>query len=173
MDPQPQPGQADDPRLQPLIDYLAQHKDRINIEALRKQLVEAGHDPTLVTEASRRVSGRDPAVAQPLAWPFGLLIAFLNLMITVPLFFWVADMLANLFRTLNNNLLWLPLPFMLVILPPIVELLVGYRLRSGPRERLGRALVWGGIFTLSTMGVLLLLFGVCVAVIFGIFAVNM
>jgi hypothetical protein len=49
--PQPLPGQAGDPRLQPLIDHLAQHKDRINIEALRKQLIEPGHDPVLVAEA--------------------------------------------------------------------------------------------------------------------------
>jgi hypothetical protein len=173
VDTQPPPDQADDPRLPPLIDYLNQHKDRINIEALRKQLLDSGHEAALVDAAYQRVTGQAPGNTKPLAWPFGLLIAMLNLGLTVPLAFFLADLQTSVFPALNNNLLWLPLPIMLIALPPIIQLLVGRRLSGGSRDRLGRALVWGGIFSLIVIGSLLLLFGACVVIIIGLYGMNM
>lgn len=173
MDVQPTPNQADDPQLLPLIDYLNQHKDRINVEALRKQLLDSGHEAALVDAAYQRVTGQAPGNTKPVAWPFGLLIALLNLGLAVPLAFLVADLLTSAFPALNNNLFWLPAPIMIVALPPIVQLLVGRKLSGGPRDRLGRALVWGGIFSLIVIGSLLLLFGACVVIIIGLYGMNM
>jgi hypothetical protein len=167
VDVQPPPDQADDPRLQPLIDYLHQHKERINIEALRKQLLEAGHEAALVDAAYQRVTGHAPGNAKPMAWPFGLLIAIVNLGVTLPLALFMGDWLTRIFPVLNDNLLWLPVMLMVIGLPPVAQLLIGRMLKGGPRDRLGRALMWGGIFTMVAIGGVLLLFGACVIIIIG------
>ena len=161
MEPQ-QPPPGDDPRLAPLIAYLEQHHERINIEALRKELHEAGHPPELVDEAVRRVVG--PEASLPPAWPQGLLIVLANLFVVPFAFSLTASLITALFPTANSSGLWLPLPLLVAAALPGVELLQGRRMRGGPRDRLGRALIWGAVATLAVMGVLLILFGVCVAV---------
>jgi hypothetical protein len=159
IEPQRTPSD-DDPRLGPIIAYLEQHRERINIEALRKQLREAGHPPELVDEAVRRVVGEEGQ--KPPAWPFGLLIALANFVILPFLFAGMVNLLLAIIPAANNNLLWLPLPLLLIAVVPVAQLLIGRRLREGPRDRLGRALIWGGVFTLAGMGLLLLLLGACV-----------
>lgn len=161
MEPQ-QPSPGDDPRLAPIIAYLEQHQERINIEALRKELREAGHPPELVDEAVRRVAG--PEASLPRAWPQGLLIVLANLFVAPFAFNLITSLVIAIFPAVTTNVLWSVLPFVAMVVLPVVELLVGGRLRGGPRDFLGRVLIWGASATLAVMGVLLILFGICVAV---------
>lgn len=162
MQPEPPPG-GDDPRLRPLVDYLEQHRGQINVEALRKELRSAGHPPELVDVAVRRVVGEQPAKA--LAWPFGLLVALANL-VAIPFpFFGLIGIIVDAFPAANDNFYWLGIPLLAAALIPGAELAVGLRLRGGPRDRLGRALIWGAALTFIGMALLLVLFGICVAVI--------
>lgn len=166
MDPSPQPG--DDPRLRRLIDYLEQHRQQINVEALRKELLRAGHPPELVDEAVRRVAGDE--AGKPRAWPVGLLVMVANLIVMAPLLFGLIGATVSLVPAANDNLLWLPAPVLLVALIPVGELLAGRRLRGGPRDHLGRVLSWGATFTLIVMGLLLVLFGICVVLVISAFS---
>lgn len=161
---EPQPPAGDDPRLRPLVAYLEEHRQRVNVEALRKELLRAGHPPELVAEAVRRVAGDAPP--RPRAWPFGVLIGLANLLLLPFLFLVLVDLTTSIFPATNDNLLWVPVPLLAVAAVPGAQLAAGLRLRGGARDRLGRALIWGAAIALAGLAVLALLFGICVAIIF-------
>ncbi|HMQ33325.1 MAG TPA: hypothetical protein PKD53_21515 [Chloroflexaceae bacterium] len=161
---EPQPPAGDDPRLAPLVAYLEQHRRQVNVEALRKELLRSGHPPELVAEAVRRVVGAAPP--RPPAWPLGALIGVANLLLLPFPFVGLIELIASSFPAANDNLLWLPVPLLVTAAIPGAQLAAGLRLRGGPRDRLGRALIWGAAIALVGMAVLALLFGICVAVIF-------
>lgn len=164
---QPQPPSGDDQRLQPLIAYLQQHRGQFNDEALRRQLVEAGHAPALVDEALRRVGPN--ASPRPPAWPIGVLIMLANL-VAIPAMglglLWLATQSPS---PVGAVLGWLSLGVGPVTL--LAEALAGSWLARGPRERLGRALIWGvGLTVAATVALGVLAFGVCIALIAGLSA---
>lgn len=161
MEPVPPPG--GDPRLQPLIDYLEQHRRQITTPALRAQLLAAGHPPELVDEAVRRVeSGPD---RKPAAWPMGLLAMLANIVALPALLIAGGSVAGWLYRAAGLDLWWLP--FLLILLILIGEAVAGLRLRGGPRDRLGRALIWGLGFKLIALALAAMAAGVCIAVVLG------
>lgn len=166
MEPHAPPG--DDPRLQPLVGYLEQHQGQFDRAALRQQLIDAGHPPELVDTAVARVGGAPQR--KPLAWPYGLLVMLANLIVIPPLFGGAAGLIGALFPASTNDLLWLIAPLLIGGAPLVAELAVGLRLRGGPRDRLGRTLIWGVAFTMITVALLALLVGICIAVLFGGFS---
>ncbi|NTU82718.1 MAG: hypothetical protein HGA45_25670 [Chloroflexales bacterium] len=163
MDTQSSVG--DDPRLQPLVEYLEQHQRQINLAALRKQLLEAGHPADLVAEAVRRVEAGSPR--RPLAWPLGLLVMLANIVVLPPLFAGLAGLTTSISPTSNDSLVWLIPPLLVAALLLGGEFVVGLRLRGGPRDRLGRTLIWGAAFTMIAFALLALLFGICLAILVG------
>ncbi len=164
MEPHASPA-PDDAALQQLVDYLEQHRGQVELEALRRQLLDAGHPPELVAAAVARIGGAP--VRKPVAWPFGLLIMLANLIVLPMLFGVLASVVTSLFPASNDNLLWLIAPVLAVGLALGGELVGGRRLTGGPRDRLGRALVWGAAFTMIALALLALLVGICVAVLFA------
>jgi protein-S-isoprenylcysteine O-methyltransferase Ste14 len=164
MEPHASSG-PDDAALQQLVDYLEQHRHHVSLEALRRQLLDAGHPPELVAAAVARVGGTP--VQKPVAWPFGLLIMLANLVLLPILFGGLASLVTSLFPASNTNGLWLIAPLLAMGLALGGELIIGRRLTDGPRDRLGRALVWGAAFTLIALALLALLVGICVAVLFA------
>lgn len=154
----------DDPALGPLIAYLEQHREQVNIVALRKQLIAAVHPQALVDEAVRRIEAPRGVPRTP-AWPAGLGIMVLNLALIYPAFFLVTVISGE-----SVSWAWLPLAGLGLLY--VAELVVGLRLRQGPREFLGRALVWGAGFTASVLALLALLFGICVAIVVGLYSTG-
>jgi hypothetical protein len=151
-----QPPSDEDAALQPLIDYLQQHREQINLEALRKELITAGHPPELVDEALKRI---EPNAVRPSAWPFGLFIMLMNL-VSMLLFVCPVSWFAMLTIQNSSAFGWFFMALVLVLL--IGEIVVGMRFTNGPRDDLGRALIWGASATLVGSIVLTILAcGVC------------
>ncbi|MEI6179699.1 MAG: hypothetical protein WCP31_03005 [Chloroflexales bacterium] len=156
---------ATDAELQPLLEYLEAHRAQISLAALREELLAAGHAPELVDEAVRRVEANTPRKA--LAWPFGLLVMLVNFVVIgvlQALLFALASLLPS---SAVSGILGL---FILGLGPLclIGEIVIGVRLTNGPRERLGRALIWGGSFSLILPVLLgVLLFGICLVFLNG------
>ena len=156
---------ATDAELQPLLEYLEAHRAQVNLAALRKELLAAGHAPALVDEAVRRVEAKTPRKA--LAWPFGLLVMLANFVVIGVLQFLLALIGSRLPSSAVSSILGL----LIVGIGPLCligEIVVGARLTNGPRERLGRALIWGGIISLILPVLLsVLLLGICLVFLNG------
>jgi hypothetical protein len=163
---EPQPPSDDDAHLQPLVDYLEQHRQQINLEALRKELLTAGHPPELVDEAVRRVQGNPIRKAR--AWPFGLLIVLANLVVIGLIEAGLNALIPVLPSPFNVIFGWIAIGSGPVLL--LGEIIVGARLSNGPRERLGRALIWGAVFSvLFTVVLIILALGACFVLLSGAF----
>ncbi|MEI6181128.1 MAG: hypothetical protein WCP31_10265 [Chloroflexales bacterium] len=163
---EPQTPSDDDAHVQPLVDYLEQHRETINVEALRKQLLEAGHPPELVDEALRRI-GHNP-IRKPWAWPFGLLIVVANLVLVGAIETGLFSISSALSGTVSTLVGWIALGLVPLVL--IGEIIAGVRLTNGPHDRLGRALIWGAIFSVITVIMLVILaFGACFMLLSGSF----
>ena len=156
---------ATDAALQPLLEYLEAHRAQVNLAALRAELLAAGHAPELVDEAVRRVEASTPRKA--LAWPFGLLVMLANFVVIGVL----QSLLFALASLLPSFAFIAILGWVIVGLWPLYfvgEIVVGARLTNGPRDRLGRALIWGGIFSLILPILLgVLFFGICLVLLSG------
>lgn len=155
----------EDPNLAPIVAYLEQHRAQVSVEALRKQLLAAGHPEPLVDEAIRRLRAAEPP-RPPAAWPLGLGFMVLNVALVSLILVVGGNMAANSFSS--------PLPvFVVALLPLVAELVAGLMLRGGPRDRLGRGLLWGLGFTASLVALGALLFGICVAIVVALYSANL
>jgi len=73
-----------DSNLGPILAYLRENSGRYSTAALRKQLLETGHPAEDVDLAIQIFEHENPA-ARPLGWPWMVLIAILNTVLTIGL----------------------------------------------------------------------------------------
>ncbi|MFV9503517.1 MAG: hypothetical protein AB4911_03035 [Oscillochloridaceae bacterium umkhey_bin13] len=168
---QPPTAPLDEGQIQVLVDYLNQHRDQINIAALRKQLIQAGHPQALVDEAVQRVNPSAQAGAGNALGTFGLVIIFsiANLMFLPLISFALNDLVIRLIPDFGR-LLWGPFLFIssVIILPLIIQIVIGARMSNGQTGIIGKGLLLGAAIPLGIFGVIVFLFGVCFAVL-GLF----
>jgi hypothetical protein len=155
-------AEAERERLrQQMLGYLREHGGRYELEALRQQLLAAGQDPGLVEEAIARAGVTGPPPVER-AWPLGLGIAAINIF-ALPFVFGALGSLAG---GSDSALIVVGLLPLLVL---VGELVAGLLLLNGPRRRLGKALLWGLLFSFAIPLILgVLLIGVCLVIIAGI-----
>lgn len=135
--------------------YIEQNRNQYSLSALRKQLLDAGHPNTIVDEALRRINaGGKGGGSMNWLWGFGFML--LNLIALIPLLLilgaWVDD----------SGILSLAL----LGLSQLGLLIAGFVLRNTKRERLGRIILWGMLFSAGAVGLLALAVGICVALVF-------
>jgi hypothetical protein len=73
--------------LEALLAYLAENAGRFSMDALRAQMVKAGHRPDAVERALRVYQGTEPPPDPP-AWPGAVMVAIVDLVL-VGLFAWL------------------------------------------------------------------------------------
>ena len=131
--------------LDSLLSYLRDNSSRFPVEALRAQMVKAGHEPAAVERALRVFQGAEPPPDPP-SWPWAVVVAFVDLLM-VGLFAWL---FTHGHKQSGCSVLGL-LPVLCLL-----EFIVGLTLlASRDRQRLGRALFFG----------VLLFFGVSLAIV--------
>lgn len=138
-----------------MVAYLRQHGGQYDPDALRRQLLAAGQEPTLVDRAVRQ-AGLPARRAEELAWPLGLLVALLNSFL-LPLVSGLISILGNTSSTA------VAIGTGVALLVLLAEGVLGVLLLRGTRPRLGRALLWGLLFSLVVpivFGLLLLGIGI-------------
>jgi hypothetical protein len=131
--------------LDSLLSYLRENSSRFSPEALRAQMVKAGHKPEAVERALRVFQGTEPPPDPP-SWPWAMVVAFVDLAM-VGLFAWL---FTHGYKQGGCSIIGL-LPVLCLL-----EFVVGLTLlASRDRQRLGRALFFG----------VLLFFGVSLAIV--------
>jgi hypothetical protein len=140
--------------LEPLLAYLRENAGRYSLEALRTQLLEAGHT---VETADRAVSAfryeqsQHAAPREKSAWPIAILVALLNLAIP-------SGIIAMLAALDGADETWA----LLLVIPALLytgELIGGIvLLTTGSNRRMGKALLYG----------LALFVGICVVAFGGL-----
>ncbi|NJN16119.1 MAG: hypothetical protein HC822_07470 [Oscillochloris sp.] len=145
--------------------YIEANRDRYELEALRGTLVQSGYADDVIAAALTQIGPvkqprrkRNPGDGPPPTWPFGLLVMVAN---------YVA---ISLFLTLEVAVVTNGIIFGIGTLLVLGgETVAWFVLRRGPRERLGRILVQGALFTVlltfGSVAILALLIGACLAVI--------
>jgi hypothetical protein len=119
--------------LKALLAYLKENAPRYSVDALRAQMVKAGHSPAEAEEAIAVFQGRLRPPEGP-AWPLAVGIALLD--------FQLAWILATLFQSLGAGKIscgaaaLLPLIYLGQIVAGVTALAAG-------RDRQGRALILG------------------------------
>ncbi|MEA2602699.1 MAG: hypothetical protein QOF89_3691 [Acidobacteriota bacterium] len=132
--------------LEALLAYLAENAGRFSIDALRAQMVKAGHRPDAVERALRVYQGTEPPPDPP-AWPGAVMVAIVDLVL-VGLFAW-------LFTHAHKQSGCVILSLLPVLC--LLQFVVGLTLLASTdgRRRLGTALFFG----------VLLFFGVSLAIV--------
>lgn len=132
--------------LEALLAYLAENAGRFSMDALRAQMVKAGHRPDAVERALRVYQGTEPPPDPP-AWPGAVTVALADLVL-VGLFAW-------LFTHAHKQSGCVILSLLPVLC--LLEFVVGLTLLAAVdgRRRLGKALFFG----------VLLFFGVSLAIV--------
>jgi hypothetical protein len=132
--------------LEALLAYLAENAGRFSMDALRAQMVKAGHRPDAVERAIRVYQGTEPPPDPP-AWMGAVIVAVADLVL-VGLFAWL---FTNAHKQSGCVILSL-LPVLCLL-----EFVVGLTLLAAVdgRRRLGKALFFG----------VLLFFGVSLAIV--------
>lgn len=162
-DQPPASAPAPDPEAEQLrraIDYLKRHRGDYEDRSLRDTLIRSGYPAATVDAAMSSLF--TPAVAsterRPRAWPFGMLLALFNIGLLAIVAFVEASIANDLVITG-----WLGLALL------AGELIAGLALRISSRERLGRILILGPIFTVAAaallVGLIILLVGICFAIL--------
>ena len=72
------------PSLDPILAYLREHSDRYSLAALRRQLLQTGHDPKDV-DLAIDIFQHENAPPRSSAWPWMALIVVLNTVLTIGL----------------------------------------------------------------------------------------
>lgn len=128
-----------EPSLEPLLAYLREHSSRYSLEALRTQLIEAGHAPEAADRAVaafRYEQGQRTGAPERSAWPIAILVAVLN--------FAVPAGIIGVLAVLDSSDEALALLFLLPVLAYLGELIAGIVLLStGSNRRLGKGLLFG------------------------------
>ena len=131
--------------LDALLAYLTENAGHFSLDALRAQMVKAGHKPASVELALRVFQGTEPPPDPP-SWPGAVTVAVVDLVL-VGLFAWL---FTHAHKQSGCAIIGL-LPVLCLL-----EFIVGLTLlASGGRQRLGRALFFG----------VLLFFGVSLAIV--------
>jgi hypothetical protein len=132
--------------LEALLAYLAENAGRFSMDALRGQMVKAGHRPDTVERAIRIFQGTEPPPDPP-AWPGAVIVAAVDLVL-VGLFAW-------LFTHAHKQSGCVILSLLPVLC--LLEFVVGLTLLASMngRRRLGQALFFG----------VLIFFGVSLAIV--------
>ncbi len=132
--------------LEALLAYLAANSGLFSLDALRAQMVKAGHRPDAVERAIRVYQGNEPPPDPP-AWPGAVGVAAADLVL-VGLFAW-------LFTHAHKQSGCIILSLLPVLC--LLEFVVGLTLLAAmdERRRLGKALFFG----------VLLFFGVSLAIV--------
>lgn len=71
-----------DPSLDPILAYLREHSDRYSLAALRRQLLQTGHDPQDV-DLAIDIFQHENAPPRFRGWPWMVLIVVLNTVLTI------------------------------------------------------------------------------------------
>jgi hypothetical protein len=123
----------DEKDLKALLAYLKENESRHSLDALRAQMVKAGHAPDEVEQAIAVFQGRLRPPEAP-AWPLAIGIALLNLLL--------ACGLAALFRRLGTDKVSCAAA---VLLPMIYlgEIIAGVIALAAGRDRQARVLLLG------------------------------
>ena len=133
--PEPLPGSSFSmPRrdLEALLAYLAENAGRFPLDALRAQMVKAGHSPAAAERALRVYQGTEPPPDPP-AWPGAVTVAVVDCAL-VGLFAWS---FTHEHKQLGCSVLGL-LPVLCLL-----EFVVGLALLASDRSRIGKALFFG------------------------------
>jgi hypothetical protein len=135
----------DEKDLKALLAYLKENAPRYSLDALRAQMVKAGHAPDEVEQAVAVFEGR-LRPPEPPAWPLAIGVALLDLLL--------AWGLAMLFRRLGTGRVSCATA---VLLPMIYlgEILAGVIALAAGRDRQARVLLLG---ILIFCGLVLLIF---------------
>src|SRR4051812_13933729 len=119
--------------LKSLLAYLKENSPRHSVEALKAQMVKAGHSPEETEEAIAVFQGRIRPPEDP-AWPLAIAVALLN--------FLLAWALVTLYQRLGTGRISCAAA---VLLPMIYlgEILAGVIALAAGRDRQARALLLG------------------------------
>ena len=71
-------------KLDPILVYLREHSGRYSTAALRRQLLQTGHDPKDV-DLAIQIFQHESSEARPWGWPWMVLIVVLNTVLTIVL----------------------------------------------------------------------------------------
>lgn len=125
--------------LEPLLVYLREHASRYSLEALRSQLIAAGHAPEAADRAIaafRYEQSQRAAPPDKSAWPIAILVAVLN--------FVIPGAIVAAFAALKPDDEALALLFFLPAFLYLGELIAGLvLLATGKNRRLGKGLLFG------------------------------
>ncbi len=130
-----------------LLAYLAENSGRFPREALRAQMVKAGHAPTEADRAIAVFEGRMPPPELPV-WPAVLFVILFD--------FALAGLCAALFNRYGTGQVSCSV---LVLVPAVylTELAGGLIALASGKERLGRALVLGVLYFFAVALLILLM----------------
>lgn len=151
-----------DAEVERMAAYLRQHRDHYSLEALRKQLFQAGKSPAQVELAIARLTAEQPVQSRPRRWPQIILLVVLNT-ILLPV---VAYLLAITFGGIDDA----PVTATIITGPALllIELITGIILLFRQRTAwIGKALLISVVISLVLIVVLvvvgaILLAGTCI-----------
>ena len=165
----PAPGERSVPNeeeLRRLREYLAENRDRYDRAALRRRLVEGGHDPRDVAAAERDVYGDTQGPGGSPDWTWTWVLAMTPIIVAVNL---LVVPFAVLIIAANVPESYATLALLPVLLLPI-EAVVGLVIRFTVSKGVGRGILvgLGATFVVAIVGgvvltlVSVLLAGVCI-----------
>src|SRR5947199_4280129 len=91
-----------DPSFDTILAYLREHSDRYSLAALRRQLLQTGHDPKDV-DLAIDIFQHENVPPRSRAWPWMMLIVVLDTVLTIVLSgprsqqYWIAEVTALAF----------------------------------------------------------------------------
>jgi hypothetical protein len=124
--------------LAALLAYLAENSGRFPLDALRAQMVKAGHSPAAAERALRVYQGTEPP-PEPRVWPGAVTVAVLDFAL-VGLFAWL---FSHEHKQAGCSMLGL-LPVLCLL-----EFVVGLALLASDRSRFGKTLFFGVLIFLG------------------------
>ncbi|HSK74864.1 MAG TPA: hypothetical protein VLQ45_00270 [Thermoanaerobaculia bacterium] len=126
--------------LETMLSYLREHSGRYSLEALRGQLLAAGHSPEAADRAIAEFRAQGPPPEKP-AWPLALLVVladFVLLGVAAAIFVLSAE---GWFKKDLGTIVFFGVPALC-----LAQIVVGVILFAVPdMRRLGQALVFGGL----------------------------
>jgi hypothetical protein len=124
--------------LETMLSYLREHSGRYSLEALRGQLLAAGHSPEAADRAIAEFRTESPPLEQP-AWRLALVVAALDLAyLGVTFFVFISQQALPEFIL---SIIGLSIPVLL-----LAEIVGGAVLLAFPaKRRLGKGLLFGGL----------------------------
>jgi hypothetical protein len=127
-----------DENLETMLSYLRENSGRYSLEALRGQLLAAGHSPEAADRAIAEFRAQSPPPERP-AWRLALLVAAVDLALLGVVVAMVASMPGIPDDLLTAALIGLPALY-------FAQLVIGAVMLAVPaKRRLGKGLLLGGL----------------------------